>query len=622
MECLINPRLLGIRGPVEGGVFALTGDEVSIGRDDANTLRIEDRSVSRHHCSIRKLGAHEFEIRDLGSRSGTAVNGLPVSERVLGDGDEIRVGECHFVFLLSQAEEAADVQFDEAALDTRTFHNLPPPAAKPLLDEAAASASLAVLIRIGTAIQTARGTQEIAHLLMEEIFKPIPAQRGAVLLFEGARDEPAFACSRDRAGGSTPQLRAYSEIVAQVRRDGAAILANAPSPDGLKRVLAAPITAQQHTLGVIYLEGNDPGAAFDEKHMELATAIGGIVGMPFESARRLEWLESENRRLQEAFDIEHDMVGASPRMREVFQFVGKVAPTDSTILIRGESGTGKELVAQAIHRNSPRAGRRFAAINCAALAESLLESELFGYERGAFTGAMLQKKGKLEAADGGTLFLDEVGELPLPFQVKLLRVLQEREFERVGGTHPIRVDVRLIAATNRDLESAMAGNAFRTDLYYRLNVVSVTMPPLRDRREDIPLLARHFVAKHGRRAGRRVAGISPEALACLEAYGWPGNVRELENALERAVVLGSTDLIIPEDLPEAVLESTPAAPEQTGGYYHTVREEKKRAIMAALERSGGKYTEAAKLLGVHPNYLHRLVRNLSLREAVKKAFCD
>jgi Nif-specific regulatory protein len=383
-------------------------------------------------------------------------------------------------------------------------------------------------------------------------------------------------------------------------------------------MLAAPIMSQDKTLGVIYLEASDPRVVFDREHLRLATALGGILGMPMENARRLEWLEAENRRLQESIDLEHDMVGAGSRMREVFQLVSKVAPTASTVLIRGESGTGKELVARAIHRNSPRAGQPFVAINCAALTETLLESELFGHEKGAFTGAIAQKQGKLEMAHRGTLFLDEVGELPQAFQTKLLRVLQEREFERVGGARTIRVDVRLIAATNRDLESAIACNAFRKDLYYRLNVVSLAMPPLRDRREDIPLLARHFVAKHGKKANRRLAGLSPEALDCLQAYDWPGNVRELENLIERAVVLGSTELIVPEDLPEAVLEA-PVASEPPGGYHQTVREEKKRAILAALSQSGGNYTEAAKLLGVHPNYLHRLVRNLGLREEVRKA---
>jgi Nif-specific regulatory protein len=347
--------------------------------------------------------------------------------------------------------------------------------------------------------------------------------------------------------------------------------------------------------------------------------VGAILGLALENARRLEWLETENVRLQEASDIEHDMVGVSPRMREVYQFVSKVAPSDSTVLIRGESGTGKELVARAIHRNSPRVGMPFLAINCAALTETLLESELFGHEKGAFTGAFAQKRGKLELADRGTVFLDEVGEMPPACQAKLLRLIQEREFERVGGTRQIRTDIRLIAATNRDLEAALERGTFRKDLYYRLNVVSLTMPPLRDRREDIPLLASHFVAKHGKRARRRVTGIAMEALACLKAHDWPGNVRDLENAIERAVVLGSTDLILAEDLPETVVESAPQGADAIGGYHEAIHDEKTRVILAALEKAEGSFTEAAKLLGIHANYLHRLVRNLDLRGAIKNA---
>ncbi len=609
MESEHNPSLIGIGGPVEGGTFALAGEEISIGRDHTNSLPINDRSVSRRHCSIRKLAPAQFEIRDLGSRNGTAVNGLPVTARVLGDGDEIRIGDCYFRFRLvgsSARQSQAPVRLDEAALNTKTL----------LLRrlEANASSGLELVVKIGMGMQLARGTEKIAQHLLACVFEAIPAVRGAVLLFDSGRDEPVFACAWDRDG--TPQaVPVNSAIVLKARREGIAVLS---SPEG---VLAAPIRSQDEILGIIYLEASERGAAFVDEHLQLAAAIGGILGSPFENARRLEWLESENRRLQEAADIEHDMVGGGPRMREIFQFIGKVAPTGSTVLIRGESGTGKELVARAIHRNSPRAGQRFLAINCAALTETLLESELFGHEKGAFTGALVRKQGKLEMADRGTLFLDEVGELPPAFQSKLLRVLQEREFERVGGNQPVRVDVRILAATNRDLESAVSAGAFRKDLYYRLNVVSLEMPPLRDRREDIPMLARYFAAKHGKRVTRKLAGLSPEALAGLEAYDWPGNVRELENAIERAVVLGTTELIIPEDLPEAVLD-TPAASEAGGGYHRIVREEKKRAILAALGRAGGSFTEAAKLLGVHPNYLHRLVRNLDLREAAKKASVD
>jgi Nif-specific regulatory protein len=336
-----------------------------------------------------------------------------------------------------------------------------------------------------------------------------------------------------------------------------------------------------------------------------------------EHARYVEWLEGENRRLQEEIYIEHDMVGESSRMRDVYQFVSKVAIADSNVLIRGESGTGKELVARAIHRNSKRGNRPFVAINCAALTESLLESELFGHERGAFTGAITQKKGKIEIADGGTLFLDEIGELALPLQAKLLRVLQEREFDRVGGTRPIKVDIRLIAASNRNLDEAVRQNLFRQDLYFRLNVVSVTLPPLRDRREDISLLATYFIQKYSRESKRPVAGISRQALALLMQYDWPGNVRELQNALERAVVLGSSDHIRPEDLPESLVETN--QPERAGvvGYHDSVNSVKRQVIIKAIEQAGGNFVEAAKLLDLHPNYLHRLVRNMGLRKELR-----
>ena len=256
------------------------------------------------------------------------------------------------------------------------------------------------------------------------------------------------------------------------------------------------------------------------------------------------------------------------------------------------------------------------AINCAAIPEGLLESELFGHEKGSFTGAIAQKKGRLEVADGGTVLLDEIGELAPALQVKLLRVLQEHEFDRVGGTRPIRVDIRLIAATNKDLGEAVKVGSFRQDLFYRLDVLSIVMPPLRERREDIATLAGYFAAKYASKCKVKPKKISPEAMACLENYDWPGNVRELENAIERALVLSASDAIRPEDLPESVLEK--ALPGAEGAKYHSeVRELKKQLILNALQQSKGNYTEAARLLGVHVNYLHRLIRNLDLKQALR-----
>jgi transcriptional regulator with GAF, ATPase, and Fis domain len=276
------------------------------------------------------------------------------------------------------------------------------------------------------------------------------------------------------------------------------------------------------------------------------------------------------------------------------------------------------LVARAIHRNSPRAARPFVAINCAAITETLLESELFGYERGAFTGAVGQKNGKLEVADGGTVLLDEISELPLALQPKLLRVLQEREFDRVGATRPTKVDIRVIAATNVDLDEAVTVGRFRSDLYYRLNVVSLTVPPLRDHREDIPALATYFVAKYREKIGRRIVGIAPEAEALMMQYDWPGNVRELENAIERALVLGSTDVILPEDLPDAVLESAQPQGVTLTRYHEAIRRAKQDLIVKAVEQAGGNYVEAAKLLGLNPTYLHRLIRIMDLKATLKR----
>jgi Nif-specific regulatory protein len=311
------------------------------------------------------------------------------------------------------------------------------------------------------------------------------------------------------------------------------------------------------------------------------------------------------------------MVGSSPKWIELQRVLARVAPSASTVLILGESGTGKELLARAIHQQSPRARGPFVAINCAALTETLLESELFGHERGSFSGAVAQKKGKLEIADGGTVFLDEVGELAPVIQSKLLRAVQQREFERVGGIRPIRVNIRIISATNKHLAAEVAAGRFREDLFFRLNVVSLNLPPLRDRGGDIEVLARHFVEHYAAKAGRVVRGISPPALQRLMAYAWPGNVRELENAIERAIVLGSSDEILPEDLPESLLELPAASGRELPRFHEAVIETKKRVIVDAFRQARRSYVDTARLLGLHPNYLHRVIRNLDLKSQLE-----
>src|SRR5258706_7466577 len=302
--------------------------------------------------------------------------------------------------------------------------------------------------------------------------------------------------------------------------------------------MCLPLILFEKTIGAIYLDSSDPTVKFDEGHLQLLASIAGIAAVSLENARETEWLEGENSRLRSTLAIEHNMVGQSPAMNEIYRFIKRVGSSNAAVLICGESGTGKELAAHAIHTNSPRAIKPFVVINCAALAETLLESELFGHERGAFTGAITQKKGKLEVAEGGTVFLDEIGELAPPMQSRLLRFLQDHRIERLGSTRSIELDVRVVAATNRNPEEAMAKGMFRADLYHRLNVVKITMPPIRERPDDIPLLASYFAAKYSKACKRNVNGVSPAARALMQSYVWPGNGRELENAIERAVVLG------------------------------------------------------------------------------------
>jgi DNA-binding NtrC family response regulator len=293
----------------------------------------------------------------------------------------------------------------------------------------------------------------------------------------------------------------------------------------------------------------------------------------------------------------NNIVGVSPPMQRVFEVVDQVAPSKATVLLTGESGTGKELVANAIHQRSPRASGPFIKLHCAALAESLLESELFGHERGSFTGAMARKDGRFQTADGGTLFLDEIGEISPSIQVKLLRFLQEHEFERVGGTQTIRVDVRVIAATNRNLTEEVAKGRFREDLYYRLNVVSLEMPPLRDRRSDIPALAKFFLDRYTKENGKAIEGFTPETIELLCAYDWPGNVRELENAVERAVVLTTGPTVEPRWLPPNVRPRlTPTGMPIVPGA--TLGEIERYAITETLKSTGGSTSKAAEILGI------------------------
>jgi transcriptional regulator with GAF, ATPase, and Fis domain len=643
VTCL-HPRLLVVSGPLKDSMIPLSEGDITIGREASNGIAVSDPSVSRKHCLVRGLDGR-FLVRDLDSRNGTLVNGTGVEEQWLRHGDEIAAGDSSFVFLLEdeeQAPAAGRVEFEEAqytaettVLNPRDVIYLQPDR---MLRELPASSQLArnlnALFKITRIVHAIRDLNELQSQLLDLIFEIVPASRGAILLADKEGEQFNSTFGRMRQAGQPQLVKVSRTIARQVLEQRVGILgSDVPGSEGLREIeslatsqvrslLCVPLTVFERVIGCVYLDSDSPRNRLNEEHLQLVTAIAGISAVALDSVRRLHWLEQENVRLTLEMSQERSLVGEGARMKEVYQFLKRAAPTDSTVLIEGESGTGKELAARALHRNSPRANKPFVAINCSAIPETLLESDLFGHERGAFTGAASLKKGRLEVADGGVVFLDEIGELAPALQVKLLRVLQEREFERVGGIHPIKVDIRLIAATNCNLEQAVREGRFRQDLYYRLAVLKITMPTLRDRKEDISMLAHHFVQKHAKRCKVKARPISREAQACLENYDWPGNVRELENAIERALVLASSEVILPEDLPESLLER-PKLPEMTEAKYHlAVKELKKQLILDAVEQTQGSYADAARILGVHPNYLHRLIRNLELKEILKEALRD
>jgi transcriptional regulator with GAF, ATPase, and Fis domain/pSer/pThr/pTyr-binding forkhead associated (FHA) protein len=583
----MSAELIVVNGPQAGVRYRLDSVDFVVGRAPNSNVALSEAEVGWRHCQIRQQGGR-FLVTDLKSSAGTYVNGMRSAERWLEDKDQIGIGR---TILMFRSGEAGTDETVAAPTDT-----------KPVL---LAACSLVFLFRALAASVGETQDRLLQSQILRLISDLIPVEEGILLL--GASCSDLLDRYHAEYGGETRVN--YEPMLLRICEEGAL-------EDPELCIIGVPLYLSGVLGGALIVRVLEKEMPHLAAHLETLTAIASLASVGFEANQEVETLKAENALLQEQIAINTGIVGASPAIRRVLQLVERVAPRDTTVMITGESGTGKELIARAIHDRSSRRDRPFIAVNCAALSEALFESELFGHEKGAFTGAVALKRGRFELAQGGTIFLDEVGELALSLQAKLLRVLEQREFERVGGTQSHPLDIRILAATNRDLTEDVQEGKFRGDLFHRLYVVNIESPPLRERKEDIPLLAQYFLQRSVERCKRKVQGLSREADEIVLQYSWPGNVRELQNAMERAVVLGVSEWVLPEDLPEALLETSPRDP---GAKYHrSVRETKKEAIIDAYVQANGDYKEAARILGLHPNYLLRLVRNLNLRDDINR----
>jgi Nif-specific regulatory protein len=485
----------------------------------------------------------------------------------------------------------------------------------------------------------ASNVKELAEDVLAGLLTAIGADIGAVLLYpEGAADQTdpeELRLVAYRAPEKSPYHRVSRKLSRMAIVEQQAILAmdigdnpqqsefRTLSEMEAKSVICAPLRHAGQTLGLLHLYTLKAGHTIDAASLDLVLAVADQLAATLENLNQrnslalgLEQVRDQNRSLKQLLEIESDLIGTSRVMCQLRDMIARVAVSDTTTLVRGESGVGKELVARAVHFNSHRRNGPFVCMNCAALTETLLESELFGHEKGSFTGATGQKIGKFEQADGGTLFLDEVGEMPLSIQAKFLRVLEGHPFERVGGNTAISVDVRLVAATNRDLEAAVQESSFRQDLFYRLNVLEIVVPTLRQHAEDIPELAEYFLERTCRRLGRPPIRISPAALDLLRGYNWPGNVRELRNVIDRAVVLTDDLEIQPADIhliPH--LAATPDAPSGSPADFvpTSLEEMERKMILRTLKWTNWVKREAAEILGINRSTLDRKLDRYGIR---------
>ena len=635
-------------GPREGERVDISPQQlITLGRAPTNRIVVSDEICSRNHCELF-FSSGKWYVRDLGSRNGTRVQGELISGDIeLRPGETVQLGSTLLVFVWEShgtGEETldADTATNLAQVPEileRSLHNRYRQV-EPEQVHDRQSRDLSQLYKLALEMGNATTVAQLAGIVLDAILKGSRADIGAVLILPPGKPARPKNLSlvgyRSRSGsGGYQQVSEY--LTNLVMSDHEAVLARDLYSDHkvkvskslsdirAQSVVCAPVKSETAFYGLVHLYCMDLDNPLKRDDLDFTIAVADQFAVALEGLGQREQLanglamaQTENQTLRQQLQAETELVGESGPVVRLRERILRIAPTGATVLIRGESGVGKELVARAIHTNSPRREGAFVTMNCAALSESLLESELFGHEKGAFTGAIGRKIGKFEQAHGGTIFLDEVGEMSPAIQAKFLRVLEGHAYERVGGGSPVQVEVRVVAATNRDLEKSVAENAFRQDLYFRLQVVELFVEPLRERRDDIPVLARYFLQKFARKTGRHVTAFSDEAMESLVGYYWPGNVRELQNTIERAVILcpdeivGSADIQLSALGAPSLVDLRPLDPlpmANPDGFRAVPLDAiEQEHILGMLEWTNWNKSQAAQLLGIERSTLDRKLK--------------
>jgi Nif-specific regulatory protein len=627
-------KLIVQSGPNKGAIYELSGDPVSLGRDIGCEIQVPDAKVSRRHAQLALEGT-VWTLTDLESRNGTLVNAKPVAKQNLNPLDEITLGDVAFLFVTDEGERQELPPEDTAWIRPTIAETIVSDRIELLRrgrvshsreDLEHVNEALVTLFRYSTAASDAKAVPQLFDMLVKAVDEAIGPDRVVPILTDATggerkpwlRQDSAF----DRKLAEVPVSRSIIDFAFKERLS---VLSHAPSEDERFRnspsirvnriatAMCVPLRSGETILGAVYTDRLGDAKPFTRTDLELLTALAMPTVVAINNIRFAEELHRERQVLEREVRGQYHIIGQSPKILALFDFIEKAAPLDSGVLLMGESGTGKELVARAIHYSGPRAKGPFEAINCAALTETLLESELFGHVKGAFTGAHEDRAGRFELAKDGTLFLDEISEMPPTSQSKLLRVLESGEFRRVGDVRDRHSNARLIAATNQNLPKLVEEKKFRQDLYFRLNILTCELPPLRDHTEDMEALCDHFLDYFCRKCGKPRFQLTPEAVDTLRKYPWPGNVRELRNVLERLVVLSKKQTIEPRDLPLDVASAPAARPISPGASLEAVERDHIERVLREVE---GNKKEAARILGIDRSTLYAKLKAYHLDPGV------